>query len=118
MALAQRDCLNDPSIYVVNRKSLLGNKSQVFYNDDSLNLLCAPLCTNSLKWSESFLGDSMMYDFRCKYEEPQRSITIDFDWPKISIFDIGNGKYSFSPLRKIPKKNIIIFTVKLFFICS
>ena len=63
VALAQRDCLNDPSIYVINRKSLLVTKSQVFYNDDSSNLLCVPLCTNSLKWSESFLGDSMMYDF-------------------------------------------------------
>ena len=55
MALAQRDCLNDPSVYVINRKSLMVNKPQVFYNDDSSNLLCAPLCTNSLKWSEAFL---------------------------------------------------------------
>ena len=79
MALAQRDCLNDPSLYVINRKSLMVNKPPVFYNDDSSNLLCAPLYINSLKWSEDFLGDAMMYDSHCKYEEPLRSITLDFD---------------------------------------
>ena len=54
VTLAQRDCLNDPSVYVINRKSLIANKSQVFYNDDASKLFCAPLMTNSLKWSESF----------------------------------------------------------------
>ena len=34
VALAQRDCLNDPSIYAINRKCLLVNIFQVFYNDD------------------------------------------------------------------------------------
>ena len=80
------------------------NKPQVFYNDDSSNLLCAPLCTNSLKWSEGFLGDAMMYDSCCKYEELLRSITLDFDWPKMSIFDLGNGDYSFSTPTRIPRR--------------
>ena len=62
VAVAQRDFLNDPSVYVVNRKSLCTNKPQIFYNNDSLNLMCAALTTNSLKWSEGFLGDTMMYD--------------------------------------------------------
>ena len=53
VALAQRDCLNDPSVYVVNRKSLMVNKTQVNYNNDSSNVLCAPLSVNTLKWSES-----------------------------------------------------------------
>ena len=63
VAVTQRDFLNDPSIYVVYRKSLCTNKLQIFYNDDSLNVMCAALTTNSLKWSEGFLGDAMMYDF-------------------------------------------------------
>ena len=54
VAVAQRDFLNDPSVYVVNRKSLCTNKPQIFYNDDSLNLMCAALMANSLKWSEGF----------------------------------------------------------------
>ena len=54
VAVAQRDFLNNPSIYVVNRKSLCMNKMQIFYNDDSLNLMCAALTVNSLKWSEGF----------------------------------------------------------------
>ena len=80
------------------------NKPQVFYNDDSSNLLCAPLCTNSLKWSEGFLGDAMMYDSHCKYEEPLRSITLDFYWSKMSIFDLDNGDYSFSPPTRVPRR--------------
>ena len=68
VAVAQRDFLNDPSIYVVNRKSSCTDKPQIFYNDDSLNLMCAALTANLLKWSEGFLGDGMMYDFRCKYK--------------------------------------------------
>ena len=31
---------------------------------------------------------------------------MDFDWPKISIFDIGNGDYSFSPPCKIQNKTL------------
>ena len=95
--LAQRDCLSNPSIYIINRKSLLANKSQVFYNDDAPSLLCSPLMTNSLKWSESFLGDTMLIDAACKYEEPIRQCTMDFDWPKISLFKLGQNDYSFSP---------------------
>ena len=95
--LVQRDCLNDPSIYIINRKSLLANKSQVFHNDDASSLLCLPLMTNSLKWSESFLGDTMLIDASCKYEEPIHRCTMDFDWPKISLFKIGQNDYLFSP---------------------
>ena len=54
VAVAQRGFLNNPSVYMVNRKSLYINKPQIFYNDDSLNLMCAALMTNSLKWSEGF----------------------------------------------------------------
>ena len=46
----------------------------------------------------------MMYDSRCKYEEPVRSITLDFDWPKMSIFDLGNGDYLFSPPTRVPRR--------------
>ena len=46
----------------------------------------------------------MMYDFHCKYEEPLRNITLDFDWPKMSIFDLGNGDYSFSPPTRVPRR--------------
>ena len=48
MALAQRDPLNDPSVYVINRKSLSVNKMQVNYNDDFSTLLSGPLATNNL----------------------------------------------------------------------
>ena len=106
VAVAQRDFLNDPSIYVVNRKSLCMNKLQIFYNDDLLNLMCAALMEDSLKWSEGFLGDGMMYDFRCKYEEPLRSIAMDFDFPKIAIFDLDRGHYSYSPPSSLPRKRL------------
>ena len=97
VALAQRDCLNNPSVYVVNRKSLMGNKTQMNYNDDSSNVLCALLSVNTLKWSESFMGDAMMYDLQCKYEEPLRRIAFDFDCPKVSLFRVASNDYSFSP---------------------
>ena len=42
VAIAQRDCLHNPSIYVLNRKSIICNKSQVFYNDDSSYVHCLP----------------------------------------------------------------------------
>ena len=106
VAVAQRDFLNDSSVYMVNRKSLCANKPQIFYNDDSSNLMCAPLTTNSLKWSEGFLGDTMMYDFHCKYEEPLRNVVLDFDWLKISIFDLGKVHYSFSPPSSLSRKRL------------
>ena len=49
----QHDPLNDPSVYMVIRKSLLSNKMQVNYNDDQSPIMCAPLSVNCLKWSES-----------------------------------------------------------------
>ena len=84
-------------MYVVNRKSLMVNKTQVNYNDDSSNVLCAPLLVNMLKWSESFMGDAMMYDLQCKYEEPLRRIAFDFNCPKVSLFRVASNDYSFSP---------------------
>ena len=95
--MAQRDCLNDPSVYVVNRKSLMVNKTQVNYNDDSSYMLCTLLSVNTLKWSESFMGDAMMYDLRCKYEEPLRRTEFDFDCPNVSLFRVASNDYSFSP---------------------
>ena len=97
VALAQRDCINNPSVYIVNRKSLMVNKTQVNYNDDGSNVLCAPLSVNTLKWSEPFMGDAMMYDLWCKYEEPLRRIASDFDCPKVSLFRVASNDYSFSP---------------------
>ena len=38
VGMAQRDCLNDPSVYVINRKSLMVNKPQVSYNDDCMGM--------------------------------------------------------------------------------
>ena len=70
VAIIKRDCLNDPSMYVINRKLLVVNKPQVFYNDDSCYRHCLALTTNALKWSESFLGDCMNVDSSCKFEEP------------------------------------------------
>ena len=67
------------------------------YNDDSSNVLCPPLSVNTLKWSESFMGISMMYDLHCKYEEPLRRIAFDFDCPKVSLFRVASNDYSFSP---------------------
>ena len=49
VAVAQRDVLYDPSVYVVNRKSLLVNKPHVFYNNDSSDVHCLPLVRNTLK---------------------------------------------------------------------
>ena len=96
VAVAQRDCLNDPSVYVVNRKSLLVNKPHIFYNDDSSNVHCLPLQRNSLKWSKGFLGDCMTHLSSFRYEEPVRSVTLDADRAKISIFE-DNGKYHSRP---------------------
>ena len=67
------------------------------YNDDSSNVLCTLLSVNTLKWSESFMGDAMMYDLWCKYVEPLRRIAFDFNCPKISLFRVASNDYSFSP---------------------
>ena len=56
-AIVQREPLNESSVYVVNRRSLIVNKPQVFYNDDSSLVYSAALATNALKWMESVLGD-------------------------------------------------------------
>ena len=96
MAIAQKDCLHNPSLYVLNRKSLIWNKSQVFYNDNSSYVHCLPLCINSLKWSESFLEDCVNFHAVCKYEEPIRSVALDMDWAKLSLFS-NDGKYYWRP---------------------
>ena len=82
---------------MVNRKSLLINKPQVFYNDHSLDSYCLPLATNSLKWSESFLGNCMNFDNKCKYEEPLWSIVLDMDRPKVCSFERDGLFYSMPP---------------------
>ena len=56
VAVVQHDVLHDPSIYVINRKSVLVNKLCVYYNDDSCDTHCGPLSMNALKWSEFSLG--------------------------------------------------------------
>ena len=99
VAIAQRDCLNDASVYVINKKSLLINKPQVFYNDDSLDSYCLPLTTNS-QWSESFLGNCMNFDNKCKYEESLWSIALDIDWPKVCLFE-KDGLFYSMPLSPI-----------------
>ena len=43
------------------------------------------------------LGNIMMFDHRCKYEEPLRYVAMDFDWPKVSLFSFDQDWYSFSP---------------------
>ena len=87
VAVAQRDVLHGPSIYIINRKSLMVNKPHVFYNDDSSNVHCLPLVKNALKWSEGFMGDCMTIFAGCRYEEPIRSIALDMDFPKVAIFE-------------------------------
>ena len=47
VVVVQGDFLNDPSVYIVNRKSLLINKPHVFYNDDLSSIHCLPLVRNS-----------------------------------------------------------------------
>ena len=82
---------------MINRKSLVINKPQIFYNDDSLDYYCLSLATNSLKWSESFLGDCMNFDNKCKYEEPLWSVALDTDWPKVCLFERNGSFYSMPP---------------------
>ena len=83
--MVQRDVLHNPSVYVINRKSVLVNKPCVYYNDDSCDIHCGLLSMNALKWSEGFLGDNLSIEGNCKYEEPVWSIVMDADYPKLSI---------------------------------
>ena len=101
VAVVQRDVLHDPSIYVINRKSVLVNKLCVYYNDDSCNTHCGPLSMNALKWSEGFLGDNLSIEGNCKYEEPIWSIVMDADYPKLSISEEGGRFYRNFPMTAI-----------------
>ena len=94
VAVVQHDVLHDPSIYVINRKSVLVNKPCVYYNDDSCDTHCGPLSMNALKWSEGFLGDNLSIEGNCKYEEPIWSIVMDADYPKLSISEKGGRFYN------------------------
>ena len=85
VAIAQCDVLHNPSIYIINRKSLMVNKPHVFYNDSS-DVHCLPLVKNALKWSEGFMWDCMTIFAECRYEEPIRSIVLDMDFAKVAIF--------------------------------
>ena len=80
VAVFQRDVLHDPSVYVINRKSVLVNKPCVYYNNNSCNTHCGPLSMNALKWSEGLLGDNLSIEGNCKYEEPIWSIVMDADY--------------------------------------
>ena len=60
-------------------------------------MLCTLLSVNTLKWSESFMGNPMMYNLRCKYEEPLRRTEFDFDCPNVLLFRVASNDYSFSP---------------------
>ena len=94
---AQCDMLHNPSMYVVNRKSLIVNKPHVFYNDDSQEVHCLPLARNALKWSEGFLGDCMMYALQCHYEEPMRKIALNMDSAKVGLFERDGSYYTTTP---------------------
>ena len=93
VAIIQCNVLHNPSMYVINRKSLLVNKPHVFYNEDSLDVHCGPLVNNVLKWSEGFLGDCMSIKPVCHYEEPIRNVILDADYAKVSIFEYDNIIY-------------------------
>ena len=94
----QHNPLNDPSLYTVITNSFLSNKMQVNYNDDQSPILCAPLSVNCLKWSESFLGDTMLYGVSNEYTEPLRDIALSIDAPQVMIIDLNNAtQYSCSP---------------------
>ena len=94
VAVVQHDVLHDPSVYVINRKSVLVNKPCVYYNDDLCDTHCGPLSMNALKWSEGFLGDNLSIEGNCKYEEPVCSIVMDADYPKLSISEQGGRFYN------------------------
>ena len=86
VAVVQHAVLHNPSIYVINRESVLVNKPCVYYNYDLCDTHCGPLSMNALKWSEGFLGDNLSIEGNCKYEEPIWSIVMDADYPKLSIW--------------------------------
>ena len=100
-AIMQREPLNEPSVYVVNRRSLLTNKPQVFYNDDSSFVYSAALATNALKWSESMLGDCSEVFSSGESFEPIRTLALDdVDKVKLCVFGKGGGKdimFSYCP---------------------
>ena len=86
VALQQREILREDSMYVINRRSLIANKCQVFYNDDSSSIYSATLATNALKWSESVLGDCSQLFSTGQLSEPTRTIALKMDKPKLCIF--------------------------------
>ena len=99
-AIVQREPLNEPSVYVVNRRSLLTNKPQVFYNDDSSFVYSAVLATNALKWSESMLGDCSKVFSSGELFKPIRTLALDVDKVKLCVFGKGRGKdvmFSYCP---------------------
>ena len=99
-AIVQREPLNEPSVYVVNRRSLLTNKPQVFYNDDSSFVYSAALATNALKWSESVLGDCSEVFSSSELFEPIRTLALDVNKVKLCVFGKGRGKdvmFSYCP---------------------
>ena len=91
-AVVQREPLNESSMYVVNRRSLLTNKPQVFYNDDSNIVYSTPLATNALKWTESVLGDCSEIFSSGELFEPIRTLALDFDKVKLCVFGKGKGR--------------------------
>ena len=100
-AIVQREPLNEPSVYVVNRRSLLTNKPQVFYNDDSSFVYSAALATNALKWSESVLGDCSEVFSSGELFKPIRTLALDVNKVKLCVFGKGRGKdvmFSYCPL--------------------
>ena len=100
-AIVQREPLNEPSVYVVNRRSLLTNKPQVFYNDDSSFVYSTALATNALKWSESVLGDCSEVFSSGELFKPIRTLALnDVDKVKLCVFGKGRGKdvmFSYCP---------------------
>ena len=96
----QRELLNEPSVYVVNRRLLLTNKPQVFYNDNSSFVYSAALATNALKWSESVLGDCSKVFSSGELFKPIQTLALNVDKVKLCVFGKGRGKdvmFSYSP---------------------
>ena len=69
----------------------------MFYNDDSSDIHCLPLVRNTLKWSEGFMGDCMTLHSPCRYEEPIRSIALNMDFAKVSLYEFDGRYYSAVP---------------------
>ena len=94
----QHNPLNYPSVYVINRKTLLRNRMQMNYNDDQSPNLCSALSVNCLKWSKSFLGDMIhYYHYDDKDTELLRNVALRMDKPQLMVFDVGNSTYTFLP---------------------